>query len=170
MTAASEFLLRMLLTGIGATAVLDLWGLLLKRLFGVPAADWSMVGRWFGHFPRGKFVHDRIAAAEPVKGELAIGWIAHYATGIAYAGLLLALFGLEWGRRPTLLPALAVGIATVIAPFFVMQPGMGAGIAASRTPNPAQARLRALMNHGVFGIGLFLAAVIASAFVPAAAT
>ena len=165
MTEGLEAVLRALLIGAGATAVLDLWSLLLKRFFGISSSSWSMVGRWVGHFPRGRFKHDSIAAAEPIKGELAIGWVTHYVTGIVYGGLLLALWGLEWARQPTLLPALIVGVATVAAPFFIMQPGMGAGIAASKTPNPTQARLRSLMNHTVFGLGLYLSAVLTATLV-----
>lgn len=167
MTEAVETLLRALLTGAGATAVLDLWALILKRVLGVPASSWNMVGRWVGHFPRGRFKHASIAAAEPVQGELALGWVTHYVTGIAYGGLLVALWGLNWARQPTLLPALIVGVATVAAPFFIMQPGMGAGIAGSRMPNPAQVRLRSLVNHTVFGVGLYLAAVLTAMLVPA---
>ena len=163
MSPGFESIVRALIIGIGATAVLDLWSTLLKRLFAVPAPDWGMVGRWFGHFPQGRFVHESIGAASPVRGERLIGWTAHYAIGIAYAALLLAIWGLDWARQPTLLPALVVALFTVVAPFFIMQPGMGAGIAASRTPNPAQARLRSLLNHSVFGVGLYLSAVVAAA-------
>jgi len=46
----------------------------------------------------------------------------------------------------------------VLVPFFVMQPSFGFGIAASRTPNPTQARLRSLMAHTVFGVGLYVCA------------
>ena len=35
--------------GIGATALMDLWLLLLARL-GVPTTGFAMVGRWVGHF------------------------------------------------------------------------------------------------------------------------
>ena len=167
MTEAVESVLRALLIGAGATAVLDLWNLLLKRFFGVPAPGWNMVGRWVGHFPRARFKHTSIAGAEPVQGELALGWVTHYVTGIVYGGLLVALWGLDWARQPTLLPALIVGVATVAAPFFIMQPGMGAGIAGSRMPNPAQSRLRSLMNHTVFGLGLYLAALVSAMLLPA---
>ena len=159
MSDSFEFIARALIIGVGATAVLDFWSILLKRLFAVPAPDWGMVGRWFGHFPQGRFVHESIGAASPVRGERLIGWTAHYAIGIAYAMLLLAIWGLDWARQPTLLPALLVALLTLVAPFFIMQPGMGAGIAASRTPNPAQARLRSLLNHSVFGVGLYLSAL-----------
>ena len=43
-----------------------------------------------------------------------------------------------------------------MAPFLLMQPCMGAGIAASRTPHPASARVHSLINHAVFGLGLYL--------------
>ena len=108
--------------------------------------------------PQGRFRHDAIAAAPAKRGERLIGWAAHYATGIAFAGLLVALFGAEWTTRPTPGPALAVGIGTVVAPFFLMQPALGAGIAASRAPNPTAARLQSLITHAVFGAGLYVSA------------
>ena len=162
MSPSFEFIVRALLIGIGATAVLDLWNILLKRLFAIPAPDWGMVGRWFGHFRHGRFVHGNIRAASPVRGETLIGWSAHYAIGIFYAVLLLAIWGLDWARQPTLIPALVLALLTLAAPFFLMQPGMGAGIAASRMPNPGQARLRSLLNHSVFGIGLYASAALAA--------
>ena len=54
------------------------------------------------------------------------------------------------------------GIGSVAAPFFVMQPAMGAGIAASRTPRPAAARLHSLVTHTVFGLGLYATALVIS--------
>ena len=35
---------------------------------------------------------------------------------------LLAVAGPAWAASPTLLPALAVGLGTIVAPWFVMQP------------------------------------------------
>lgn len=150
-------ILSAVLIGTGATLVMDLWVLARERLLGVPAMSYGLVGRWLGHMARGQFRHDRIAASPAVAGELAIGWTAHYAIGIAFAGALLATWGLDWARRPTLAPALIVGIGSVLAPFLVMQPGMGAGIAASRTPRPAAARLQSVVTHAIFGFGLYAA-------------
>ena len=45
--------------GIGATAVMDAWLLLLSRL-GVPTASFALVGRWIGHFCCGRIKPDRI--------------------------------------------------------------------------------------------------------------
>jgi hypothetical protein len=162
MEITMDYAVSALVIGAGATAVTDLWGLARKRLLGVPAPDYSLVGRWIGYMPRGRFRHDPIAASPPLRGERLLGWTAHYLTGIAFAAALLALWGLDWARRPTLGPALVVGIGTVLAPFLLMQPGMGAGVAASRTRDPAKARLQSLVTHTVFGFGLYAAGWLAS--------
>jgi len=162
MNEGAEIVVRVAVIGIGATVVLDLWNAFLKRLFGVPSLNVGMLGRWFGHFPRGRFVHDNIAEASPVRGELIIGWSAHYAIGISFAALLLAIWGLDWARHPTLLPALVVGLVTLVAPFFLMQPGMGMGIAASKTPRPNAARLKSIVSHTVYGIGLYGSALLST--------
>jgi hypothetical protein len=158
MAEMADDLVCAVLIGVGATAVLDLWSAARSRLLGEPWPDYGLVGRWLVHMTRGRFRHDPISASPPMRGERPIGWIAHYLIGVAYAGLLLAIWGLEWARQPALLPALVVGIGTVAAPFLLMQPGMGLGIAASRTPHPGAARLRSLMTHAVFGVGLYAAA------------
>lgn len=150
--------------GAGATAVMDLWLLLLGRL-GVPTQSFALIGRWVGHLARGRLAHAAIAEAPPIAGELALGWATHYAVGIAFAGLLLAVQGRAWALAPTLAPALAVGAATVAAPWLVMQPALGAGIAGRKTPRPGANRLRSLANHGVFGLGLYLSAAALRAVV-----
>jgi hypothetical protein len=147
--------------GAGATAAMDLWAIARRRLLAAALPDYCLVGRWLAHMQRGHFRHESIKAAAPMRGECAIGWTAHYLVGVAFAALLLALFGPAWLARPTLAPALLVGIATLAAPFFLMQPGMGAGIAASRTPRPAAARLQSFVTHGVFGLGLYASGWIA---------
>ena len=152
-----DYFLCTLFIGTGATAVMDLWAIARKRTLGIPAPNYGLVGRWLGHMPRGRFRHDSIAAVPPVRGERLIGWLAHYVIGIAFAAILLGTWGLAWIDDPKIGPALVVGIATVAAPFLVMQPGMGAGIAASRTANPAAARLQSLVTHAIFGLGLYAA-------------
>jgi len=136
---------------------MDAWGIVRTRLLGIPPANYGLVGRWLAYMPRGRFRHAPIGKSPPVRGELAIGWIAHYAIGIGFAAMLLALWGPGWARNPTLGPALIVGIGSVVAPFLLMQPGMGAGIAASRTARPGAARVQSLVTHGIFGLGLYAA-------------
>lgn len=157
-----DYLVWTLSAGVGATALIDLWAVARKRLLGIPAPDYGLVGRWLAHMPRGRFHHDSIAVALPVRGERLIGWIAHYLIGISFAAILPAVWGHAWIQHPTIGPALIVGIGTVAAPFLLMQPGMGAGLAASRTPRPGAARMQSLVTHGIFGIGLYAAGQAAS--------
>src|SRR6185436_14889876 len=153
-----ETFLSVVFIGAGATAVMDLWMLFRTRVLRIPAQSYALVGRWLAGVPRGQFRHERIAASPPVRSELLIGWAAHYLIGIAFAALLLAIWGIGWARQPTLAPALIVGIGTVLAPFLVMQPGMGAGFFASRTPKPNAARVQSVLTHAVFGLGLYATA------------
>jgi hypothetical protein len=64
------------------------------------------------------------------------------------------------------LPALLFGVGTVLVPFLVMQPSFGLGIASSKAPNPTAARLRSLMAHAVFGVGLYLCAATLKYLLP----
>jgi len=155
-----DYLTSTIAIGTAATAATDIWSVLRSRWFGIAAPNWGLVGRWIAHMPRGRFRHESIARAAGVRGERVIGWLAHYAIGLAFATLLLAICGREWLQDPELAPALLLGIGTVLAPFFIMQPGMGAGFAASRTPRPAAARVQSLITHTVFGLGLYGAAWI----------
>ena len=156
-----EFWKHALVMGLAATALIDLWSIVRKHLLGTPAPNYALVGRWFGHMPAGRFQHDSIAAAPRVTAERLIGWTSHYLIGIGFAAMLLGLCGLQWVQRPTLLPALLVGVGTVVMPFFIMQPAMGAGIAARNTPRPGAARVQSLVTHSLFGLGLYAGGWIA---------
>lgn len=151
--------LGMLLVGVGATLVMDLWALFLRSAFNVPSLDYRLVGRWLLYMPQGQFRHGHIAKTPAKAGESVIGWTAHYLIGIAFAYLLVIPSGGRWLEQPSLLPALLVGVATVALPFFIMQPAFGFGVAAAKVPNPTSARLKSLLTHAVFGMGLYLAAL-----------
>jgi hypothetical protein len=110
--------------GAGATAVMDLWTVVRARLLGGRMPDYAWLGRWFARS------HER-----------AVGWIAHYLIGMVFAAGLLAIWGVEWAKEPTLAPALIVGIGSVAAPFLI---GKG--------------RLQSFVTHAVFGFGLYAAA------------
>ena len=154
-----DLVLRGIAIGVVGSALMDVWSAVLRRRFGIPTLDYRLLGRWIGHFPRGRFVHEKIAAAEPVVGERALGWLAHYAIGVTFAFLLVAIWGSAWLDAPTVWPALAVGIGTIVAPWLVMQPAMGLGVAASKSPNPVATRLRNIATHTVYGLGLYAAAM-----------
>lgn len=148
------------LIGTGATALMDIWAMLLHRVFDLAPPNWGMVGRWFGHLPQGRIFHDDIALAAPVGRELPLGWIAHYAIGIFYAGALVFFTGPGWLAAPTFLPAFMLGMVTIGAGWFLLQPGMGAGWAASNRPNAMQIRGLNIAAHTLFAIGLYGTALL----------
>ncbi|MFO1271895.1 MAG: DUF2938 domain-containing protein [Rubrivivax sp.] len=160
----TQSLLAAVFIGVGATAVLDLWLVVLKRL-GVPTSSFALIGRWVAHMARGKFSHASIAKAAPVANELTIGWVTHYAVGIAFAAMLVALQGPGWVQQPTFVPAFLTGVVTVAMPLFVMQPAMGSGFAASKTPTPLKNCARSVANHAMFGIGMYLTAIAIQGFI-----
>ena len=162
MSIEATYVLIVVAVGCGATLVMDLWCVFLKRAFNVPLPNYCFVGRWLRYMPEGTFRHSSISAAPPKPAECIVGWIAHYAIGVIYALALVFLASPHWLQEPTVLPAMILGLATVAIPLFVMQPSFGLGIASSKTPNPTQARLRSLMNHAVFGLGLYISALALS--------
>ncbi len=155
-----DFLWTSLLIGLCATALMDIWSIVLKSLFGIAPPNWALVGRWFCHLTRGTVFHKDIAAAQPYAHELTVGWVMHYAIGIAYAAILLVAAGPGWLSAPTFLPAWIVGLVTVGAGWFILQPGMGAGWAASKRPNPMRIRALNIVAHTVFAVGLYGGALL----------
>ncbi|HET9637053.1 MAG TPA: DUF2938 domain-containing protein [Gemmatimonadaceae bacterium] len=145
--------------GVGATVLMDLWNLFLKRAFGIPSLNYCLLGRWVRHMPDGTFRHASIAKAPAKKFECQVGWLSHYTIGVTLTIVFVAIVSDRWLAQPTLAPALVYGVATVIFPMFVMQPSLGLGIASSRTPNPTRARLKSLATHLIFGIGLYVTAL-----------
>jgi hypothetical protein len=157
-----EILAWSVVLGVGGAAAMDLWALLARSAFGIRGLDYALLGRWLGHLPKGRVAHERIGAADPVPGERPLGWLAHYAIGVTFAAVLLAGWGAAWLRAPSVVPPLVVGLVTVLAPWLVMQPAMGSGIAGSRTPDPRATRLRNVATHAVYGLGLYATALVAT--------
>lgn len=165
MSEAVELAVRSVMIGVGATLLMDVWAVLLRRL-GVPSLNLAFLGRWLGHLPDGRWRHTSIATVAPVPGESWIGLGAHYAIGITFSTLLLAIQGLPWAHSPSVLPALCVGVATVAAPLLILQPAMGAGVASWKTPAPVFNSVKSLVTHTVFGLGMYIAAWAAAWVLP----
>ncbi len=156
MNSLALLFISAILMGLGATLTFDLWALFLKHAFKITPSNICLVGRWLRYMPEGIFTHSNIGLAPRKSAECTVGWIAHYMIGITLALVFVALAGHTWLQQPTLLPALVFGVVTVLGPFAIMQPSFGLGFAASKTSNPTQARVRSLMNHTAFGVGLYL--------------
>lgn len=117
--------------------------------------NWALPGRWFGHLFRGKIFHENIGQTDEVSSELILGWLFHYGVGVLYGVFFLLIVGLTWLNEPDFLSAWIFAIATIAAGWFILQPGMGLGYAASNTPMPWKSRGLGLMAHTAFGLGLW---------------
>lgn len=152
-----QTLIKIVVIGIGATLTMDIWAFILK-LFNIKSLDYKFLGRWVGNLTKGKVRHNKIFDTTPFPYEKLIGWIAHYAIGITFVFLLVLIYGKEWVENPTLKPAILIGLVTIIAPFFLMQPSFGIGIAGSKLPAPNIARFKSLITHCFYGFGIYLSA------------
>jgi len=159
----NSFVIQACAAGIFATVILDIWQRLLFAVSGIPPANWALIGRWFAHIPRGRFIHRPIGDSAAVPGELALGWVMHYLIGLiygfAYVGLMV--YGLD--RQPSLLNGAVFGAASVAIPWFILQPGLGIGVMGRLAPNPWVPRLNALGSHIIYGVALFAGAALAAA-------
>lgn len=153
-----SFILQAVAAGVFATVVLDLWQRLLFAVSGIPPANWALIGRWFAHLPRGRFIHRPIADSQAVPGELALGWVMHYLVGLAYGFVYVGLMVYGLDRPPSLLNGAVFGAASVVIPWFILQPGLGIGVMGRRAPNPAVPILNALSSHILYGVALFVGA------------
>jgi hypothetical protein len=155
-----QLIISSLLAGIGATLFMDIYAIIIKRLFNIPSLDLAIVGRWIGHFKKGVFTHENILQTDKIQGERLLGWFVHYAIGVIFAFLLLVIGGIDRLHSPSFWSCIIFGLATTVAPWFMMQPAFGFGIAAAKLPNPTIARLRSLQAHAVYGMGLYLALLL----------
>jgi len=153
-------ILEILIVGVIATACLDIGQQIYRLLTGMPITDWGMIGRWAAYLPKGQVVHENIGKTPPVAGERPLGWAVHYAVGIGYAVVYLVLMWFILGIEPGFVPAMVFGALSVSVTWFVMEPILGAGVMAAKTPKPPAAMAQDFASHLSFGFGLFLGVVI----------
>ena len=159
-----EYLLHVLFIGMSATIFIDFYAFILQRYFNIPSLNYKFIGRWLVGISHGQFVHHKIMQSPNVRFEKYIGWFSHYVIGIIFSTLFIKIVGTHWFISPKLFSALLFGVSTVIFPFFLMQPCLGFGIAASQTPSPSSARLKSLSTHFMFGVGLYFSTILLHCF------
>jgi hypothetical protein len=113
----------------------------------------GMIGRWAAYLSRGCWRHDDIRHAPAVPGELALGFLTHYATGIALTQAYLVAAGAAH-RPSSLRAATAYGVATSMFPLLVMFPSMGYGWVGRRSGEAARLNRIMLLGHVAFGLGI----------------
>lgn len=149
-------ILQSILTGIVATATLDVWQQIYRLLFGTPITDWAMIGRWVGHIREGQFVQPDIGKAPPIANERILGWIVHYVVGTGYAVVYLLSMRFVVGSPPSFVSALVFGAVSVGITWFFMEPVLGAGVMGSKLPRQAGAMVHDFTSHLSLGLGLYI--------------
>jgi len=115
----------------------------------------DVIGRWAAGLVRGRWRHDDITSEPARRGELALGMLTHYVTGIilTQAFLLLPRRG---NGRPSFPAATAFGIATSALPLLVPFPSLGYGWFGLRSGEAARLNRIMLLGHTAFGVGIGL--------------
>ncbi|MDB2499090.1 DUF2938 domain-containing protein [Alphaproteobacteria bacterium] len=148
--------IQILIVGVVACAIFDLWQRLFQKLTAIPPSNWPMVGRWsLGLMTRGQLIARDLESQAERKNELAVGWLVHYSVAIGYAAVY------AWLMHATILQAglvdgLIFGVISVAVPWFFFLPCLGKGILARLTPNPPLVCALALMMHSLFGVSIGL--------------
>jgi DUF2938 family protein len=148
-----------LIVGILATVTMDVVAMIALRLGiagqGPRRTGPDLIGRWIGYLLRGKFTHTDILQTPPLRGELALGFAAHYLIGIALTLIYLCLL-VAARATPTVLNAILYGTATTVLPLFLMFPSQGMGWLGRNAPGDAHLARVSLFNHIIFGLGIAL--------------
>ena len=150
------FVTQILIVGVVACIIFDLWQRVFQKLTGIPPSNWAMVGRWgFGLMTNGQLIARDLESQAERKNELAVGWLVHYSVAIGYAAVY------AWLMRATVLQAelidgLIFGVISVAVPYFFFLPCLGKGMLARLTPNPPLVCGLALMMHSLFGVSIGL--------------
>lgn len=150
-----ELVFEVTVLGIFATVVIDFWATFSNKVLKFPRTSWAMVGRWLGHIPNGKLVHNSVSNAPEITYENIIGWVFHYFIGITYAFLYIFMVTILQGGFSTLLSAWLFGLLTILSPWLIMQPCLGLGICANKAPKPNMVRLQNFAIHSIFGVALY---------------
>jgi Protein of unknown function (DUF2938) len=148
-----------LIVGVLATLTMDVVAVIALRLGiagpGPRRTGPDLIGRWLGYLFQGKFRHRDIVQTPPLRGELLLGFVAHYCIGIVltlvYLGLLVVAH-----VAPTAFNAILYGTATTVFPWFLMFPSQGMGWLGRDAPGDAHLVRASLFNHIVFGLGIAL--------------
>jgi hypothetical protein len=115
----------------------------------------DMIGRWAAGLLRGRWRHRDIRSEPAERGELALGILTHYATGIILTQAFLQL-PRRGNGKPSFLGAAGFGISTAVLPLLILYPSMGYGWFGLRSGEAARINRIMLLGHTAFGIGMGL--------------
>lgn len=150
--------MHLIITGVVAgllgTLVMDSLNYFFARTGVISKIDVGMIGKMAAGWTRGRFSYRHPDEVEQIANEKLFGFVAHYTIGVALA----VPFVLGWNAliEGPASPrwALAYGLSTTAASYFLVFPSMGFGMCGRRSPDGVKAPLSALANHLFYGAGL----------------
>ena len=140
--------------GLLGTLVMDLLNKIVARTGMFLRIDLRMIGRMAVGWTRGQFRYTNPGEMEPVNAERLYGFVAHYLIGVGLALPFVLGWVLLIGGPVSAAWALAYGVATTAASWFLVYPSMGLGAFGKRSPDGSRAVLTPLANHFFYGVGL----------------
>ncbi len=150
------FGLQIVIVGVGACVVFDVWQRIFHWFTSIPPSNWAIVGRWtIGLLTGGQLMVRDIELRPKRRNELGVGWFVHYCIAVVYATTYMFLM------RANILAAefadgLLFGVVSVVVPWLFFLPCLGKGIMGRLTPNPLLVCAMALMMHSIFGVAIGL--------------
>ena len=153
---AYVFGLQILIVGVGACVVFDVWQRIFHWFTSMPPSNWAIVGRWtIILLTTGQLIVRDLELQPKRRNELGVGWFVHYGIAVAYAAIFMLLM------RANILAAefadgLLFGVVSVVVPWLFFLPCLGKGIMGRRAPKPLVVCTIALMMHSIFGVAIGL--------------
>ena len=115
----------------------------------------DVTGRWAADLARGRWRHEDIRREPARLGELELGLLTHYLTGIILTQGFL-LLPRRADARPSFAAGTAFGIATAVLPLLALFPSLGYGWFGLRSGDAARLNRIMLLGHTAFGVGIGL--------------
>ncbi|QIO04466.1 DUF2938 family protein [Acinetobacter shaoyimingii] len=148
-------MIQIIFIGIFATLFMDVIAYIREKLFQIRSLNYAFLGRWILLWKDGTLTHENITLVPVVKFERVIGWFIHYLIGIFWVYVYLVLDHLL-NFNSLFLSSISFSLLTTLISFLILQPALGFGFFALKTPNPLISIKNSLLAHLFFGIGLYL--------------
>jgi hypothetical protein len=152
------FYLAWIVAGVLATVVMDI-GATLVKLTGLTAGTPPLlIAKWMWGTLEGRFTVDDIRTVTGPAVTVAHALPFHYSIG-AFLGLMFGLLVRALALSPVpFWVALVYGVCTTVFAAFLMFPSMGFGVLGLKGPPEFLLLRTALVNHAIYGLGLWLTA------------
>ena len=143
-----------IVAGVLGTVSMDGLNRLVSSTGLIARIDVRTIGRMAAGWARGRFRYGDPRDMVAVENEVLLGFVTHYTIGIGLATPFVICWGVLLGRPVSPVWALAYGVGTTVASFFLVYPFMGLGVLGRRSPEGLKAPISSLANHLFFGIGM----------------